>query len=143
MPSRIIQCPSAQPQMPGALVHGVVDAASGKILYLDVPSATTPELLASTAPLLPTQVLRFTAECQEGSCAHFVGSECSLVDRLVQILPASTAELPRCAIRSHCRWFLQRGKQACLRCCDIVTDEFTRSETLARLAEPPKDTVSR
>src|ERR1700722_11260086 len=136
MPQRILQCPSAQPNMHGAQVHGVVDAASRKILSLDIPVPATPELLASTAPLLPTQVLRFTAECQGGSCGHFTGSACSLVDRLVEILPASTVELPRCAIRANCRWFQQRGRQACLRCDQIVTDEYQRAEAMSSLAQP-------
>jgi hypothetical protein len=129
-------CPSAQPDMPGAKVHGVVDPASGRVLYLDVPVAATPELLATTSPLLPTEVLRFSAPCQGSICAHFADSACTLGDRLVHILPASSAALPSCAIRPTCRWFRQQGGQACARCDNIVTDEFSRSAIMAALADP-------
>jgi hypothetical protein len=122
--------------MPGTAIHGVLDAASGRILYLDSPQPVTPQLLAATAPLLPTQVLRLSAPCQKEACGHFTGSECSLVDRLVQILPATTKDLPHCAIRPACRWFRERAAQACIRCATIVTDEFVRSKAMAELAEP-------
>jgi hypothetical protein len=135
MSQQTIHCPSAQPDMPGAKVHGVVDAVTGRILHLDAPVPVTPELLASTAPLLPTEVLRFTAECQGGRCIHFRNSQCNLADKLVQILPPNSEGLPRCAIRSSCRWFLQRGRDACLRCNEIVTDEYTRGELMGQLAE--------
>ena len=59
-PARTLCCPSAQPDMPGAVVHGVVDAASGRVAYLDKPQPVTPELLAMAAPLKPTEVLRFS-----------------------------------------------------------------------------------
>jgi hypothetical protein len=133
---RVVQCPSAQPNMPGAAIHGVVDAASGRIQHLSAPEAVTPELLAMTAPLLPTQVLRISAPCQGGACGHFNGTVCTLVDRIVQIMPATDSALPFCAIRSSCRWFSQRGRAACMRCDQIVTDEFVRDESMTALTVP-------
>lgn len=132
----VVQCPSAQPTMLGAVIHGVVDAASGKIQHLSTPEPVTPELLAMTAPLLPTQVLRISAPCQGGACGHFNGTACTLVDRIVQIMPASDSSLPYCAIRATCRWFGQRGKAACMRCDQIVTDEFVRDEQMTALTVP-------
>ncbi|WP_158822080.1 hypothetical protein [Granulicella sp. S156] len=132
----VVQCPSAQPSMLGAVIHGVVDAASGKIQHLSTPEPVTPELLAMTAPLLPTQVLRISAPCQGGACGHFNGTACTLVDRIVQIMPASDSSLPYCAIRATCRWFSQRGKAACMRCDQIVTDEFVRDEQMTALTVP-------
>jgi hypothetical protein len=132
----VVQCPSAQPAMPGAVIHGVVDAASGKIQHLSTPEPVTPELLAMTAPLLPTQVLRISAPCQGGACGHFNGTDCTLVDRIVQIMPVTDSALPSCAIRANCRWFSQRGRAACMRCDQIVTDEFVRDEQMASLTIP-------
>ena len=131
-----LQCPSAQASIPGAVVHGVLDAATGTIAYLNSPVPVTSDLLASTGPLLPTEVLRFSAACQEGGCGHYTGAACSLVQRLVQIVPASAAELPRCSIRATCRWFFQERQAACHRCVTIVTDEYARSEQMAVVAAP-------
>lgn len=131
-----LQCPSAQPNMPGAVIHGVVDAASGRVLPLESSLPVTDSLLASTAPLLPTQILRFSAACQESACGHYTGSACSLVTRLVQILPSSGTSIERCTIRPTCRWYFQEGLHACHRCTTIVTDEFSRTEALAALADP-------
>lgn len=130
-------CPSAQPHVPGAAIHGVVDAATGRIVYLETRVPVTPELLASTFPMLPTQIVRVSAPCQEGACAHFADSACTLGERLVSILPASEQTLTRCAIRVSCRWFHERGKAACLRCELIITDEYTRNIALDSIAAPP------
>lgn len=131
-----LHCPSTQPNLPGTVIHGVVDAASGRIAYLDTPQPATPELLASTAPLLPTEVLRLSGPCQEKACGHFTGSRCSLVDRLVQILPASPTKPERCPIRSTCRWFSEHSFEACARCSLIVTDSFARAPELLSLSTP-------
>ncbi len=123
--------------MPGAVVHGVVDAASGRVAYLATPQPVTPELLAMTAPLQPTEVLRFSAACAEDSCRHFTGSACSLVQRLVQIVPAPTAPLPACAVRRTCRWFVEQGRSACVRCSEIVTDGYDHNPLLTEASQPP------
>lgn len=136
-PARSLCCPSAQPDMPGAVVHGVVDTASGKVAYLETPQPVTPDLLAMTAPLQPTEVLRFSAACAEDSCRHYTGSCCSLVQRLVQIVPAPAAELPACSVRRTCRWFVEQGKSACFRCSEIVTDGYDRNPLLAEASQPP------
>jgi len=137
MSDSALLCPSAQPHVPGAAVHGVVDSATGRIAYLEARVPVTPELLASTSPMLPTQVLRVSAPCQEESCAHFANSTCTLGERLVSILPASEQTIVRCAIRVSCRWFHEQGKAACLRCDLIVTDEYTRNTALDSVATPP------
>ena len=137
--ARSLCCPSAQPGMPGAVVHGVVDAASGRVAYLQTPQPVTPELLAMTAPLQPTEVLRFSAACAGDSCRHYTGSCCSLVQRLVQIVPAPEAfTLPACSVRRTCRWFVEQGKAACLRCSEIVTDGYDRDPLLAAASQPPE-----
>lgn len=134
--SRTLLCPSAQPEMPGAMIHGVLDARTGCIQPLDRPEPLTESLIALTQPLLPTEVLRISAVCQQSRCGHFTGSTCSLGERLVQILPASGGNVPRCAIRSDCRWFAEQGSKACMRCNLIVTDGFLRSETMTLLSKP-------
>jgi hypothetical protein len=131
-------CPSAQPEMADAVILGVrgATADSPNLRYLDEPAPVTDGLLALTAPLAPTEVYRFAARCEEGSCVHFDGSDCRLATRIVQILPAVVDTLPACRIRPTCRWFLQEGRPACFRCPDIVTSSDDRSEMMARAATP-------
>ena len=131
-----LQCPSAQPHLHEATIHGVVDSASGRIVHLDHPVPVTDALLNATSPLLPTELLRFAAPCQRESCGHFTRNHCSLVERLVQIMPAVSLTPPACSIRANCRWFAERGRPACLRCDGILTDDAFRDETIAALATP-------
>jgi hypothetical protein len=48
-----------------------------------------------------------------------------LPGRLAELLePAeSSAQLPRCAIRAHCRWYAQSGRDACQLCPLVSTRE--------------------
>ncbi len=131
----MLHCPSSQPDMPEAKIHAVLDAASGRMLSLEEPLAASPDILAATLPLLPTQVLRFSSPCQGASCGHFAESRCTLIDKLVMIVP-SEERLPVCAIRRNCLWFRQQGGHACVRCHAIVTDSTTRSEEMIKAATP-------
>jgi hypothetical protein len=115
--------PSAQPEMEGSRVLGVVGgtADSPQLAYLNQYLPITDELIAMTQPVKPTQVMRFAAPCQEKACCHFDGTNCNLVTRIVQILPAVTEALPACLIRPTCRWYQQEGRHACQRCPQIIT----------------------
>ena len=126
-------CPSAQPDMEGSRVLGVVGGPphAPEIAYLNQPLPVSREILALTGEIEPTQLLRFAAPCQENKCCHFDGTKCSLVTRIVRILPAVADALPACLIRPGCRWYEQEGSAACIRCPQIVTrvidpDERTR-----------------
>ena len=121
--------------MPDAVIHGVMDA-SGRVAHLQTAVPVTPELLASTYPLRPTEVLRFSAPCAGGSCVHFANDACSLGERLVTILPAAPQAVVPCAIRAGCRWFAERGRAACARCDAVVTDAYARDAEMERIATP-------
>jgi hypothetical protein len=131
-------CPSAQPEMQGAVLLGVLQSSdSGRqIAYVDRILPVTDALLAKTGPIEPTEVLRFAAPCQERKCQHFDGTDCRLVTRIVQILPAVVDALPLCTIRATCRWFGQEGRSACLRCPQIVSQVLDPSSELRRAATP-------
>ena len=135
-----LMCPSAQPETPGALVLGVIDhdASPPEVQYLDQPQPVTPELLALAEPVRPTEVLRFAATCQEGLCSHWSGHDCSLVTRLVQLVPAASLALPPCRIRTDCRWFHQRGREACRRCPLVVTQDEAPTDAMRQAATPVK-----
>ncbi|MCA2699690.1 MAG: nitrogen fixation protein, partial [Microcystis sp. M179S2] len=55
---------------------------------------------------------------------------------VAQGLAEVTDTLPPCRIRQNCRWWLQEGKAACLRCPQVVTDNYNPSETFVKVAEP-------
>ncbi|HLQ51924.1 MAG TPA: hypothetical protein VK129_10530 [Terriglobales bacterium] len=135
-PQRALLCPSAQPDMEGARVLGVVSgsAEQSQVAYLSSNVPVTAGLLATAAPLKPTEVFRFAAHCEEKKCRHFDGSHCQLATRIVQILPAVTDGLPPCLIRAECRWFQQEGKAACMRCPQVVTESYEPGEDFKRAA---------
>jgi len=109
-------------------VLGVVRREPDLMLeYLNQPLPATPEILATAAPLKPTEVFRLAATCAEGMCPHFDGADCQLAARVVQILPAVVDFLPPCIIRKECRWYSQEGGAACKRCPAVTTVSYDLS----------------
>jgi hypothetical protein len=47
--------------------------------------------------------------------------------------------LPACRIRPDCRWFVQEGRAACLRCPQIVTYSVNPTEELSLAATPERN----
>jgi len=119
-------CPSSQPEMPGAVVFGVIDGTIERphVTHLVQPLPATDEVLSLSGPVMPTEVFRIAAPCVGTGCKHFDGSNCRLVTRIVDQLPAVAEVLPPCTIRPSCRWWQQEGKAACMRCPQIVTHNY-------------------
>jgi hypothetical protein len=131
-------CPSAQPSMPDAHVFGIVigGEANPEVAWLEEPLPVSEELLAKVEGAEPQQVFRVTAPCQESLCVHYDGAQCQLAVRIVQILPAVTEALPPCRLRASCRWYLQEGRPACLRCPQVITHNYQPSEQVLQAARP-------
>ncbi|MBV8092431.1 MAG: hypothetical protein JOY71_18100 [Acetobacteraceae bacterium] len=120
-----ILCPSAEPDMEGARIFGVQTGNPDqgfRVGYLTEAQPVTPDILAASGDVKPTQVLRVAAHCMGNGCKHFDGHDCKLAARIVSMLDPVVSGLPRCAIRPTCRWFRQEGRAACLRCPQMVTD---------------------
>lgn len=132
-PARI-QCPSSRPDMPDSAVFGVVlgSAEQPRVAYLNQTRPVTEDLLALAGPVAPTEVFRFAAPCAGGACQHFDGTDCRLATRIVEGLPSAVDQLPDCAIRDSCRWWLQEGAEACFRCPLIASETYGTAE----LGEP-------
>jgi len=120
-------CPSA-PAEPGAALIGIVEA-DGRVANVTTPlvidAAFIAAARASGGP--PEERFRFSSPCQQERCGHWTGRECGLIGHLHRaVAEAGKAEsgqpLPRCSIRASCRWWLQRGREACAICPLIVTD---------------------
>jgi hypothetical protein len=131
-------CPSAQTDWPGAVAFGVVAGSveEPRVRHLAEPLPVTDQLLAMTHPLRATEVLRIAAPCAGSACVHFDGENCQLVTRITRLLPVVADALPPCSIRPTCRWWLQEGKSACMRCPQIVTDNYDPQGSLKEAIEP-------
>jgi hypothetical protein len=129
-------CPSAPPEIEGAVAFGVVDhsADTPEVLYFEEPLPVTPELLALASPLRPTEVFRFGATCQQRGCAHWGGKTCNLAERIVDGIEPGTLA-PICQLRPTCRWFAERGARACVRCAAIVTQDERPTEAIREAAK--------
>lgn len=118
-------CPSAPARVGGSVVIGVRLGVSGgaRIVPTDKPIPVTQQIIDFAAPLEPGEVFRFAANCESAVCPHFVDRKCQIAVGAVARLDEVVTELPRCSIRSQCRWFRQEGPPICLRCPQIVTQE--------------------
>ena len=93
----------------------------------------------------PESRYRFSGPCHEAGCPQWTGGGCFVVDHILDgqgeaaesgaqagVQPTS---LPPCGIRGSCRWFHQRGANACAVCPLVVADMGYRYIPLpARLA---------
>lgn len=133
---RDLTCPSAQPDMEGARIIGVITgtAKNPQIAYL-VPGVTIDAGVTSPiGGLEPTQIFRYAAKCEKSRCSHFDGARCSLAGRIVAQLPEVVDALPPCQVRSTCRWYAEQGGAACRRCPQVVTMIPRRDDALNRAA---------
>jgi hypothetical protein len=131
-------CPSAQPDMDGASVFGLVQGtpAAPRVAYLDRIIPLTPAIAAAAAPVEPAEVFRIGAPCASAGCQHFADGRCRLAARLVRTLPSVVVHAPPCALRPHCMWWGQEGVAACVRCPQIVTHMHGASPQLQAAADP-------
>lgn len=133
-------CPSAQPDWDEARLFAVVGGTPERpeTAYLDRTRAVSPELLELAGPVRPTEVFRFAAPCAGCACGHFDEGEqrCRLARKIVRFTPTVATVLPRCAIRTRCRWWQQEGVAACRRCPQVVTDNFLPSAEMREAADP-------
>jgi hypothetical protein len=107
-----------------------------RLVYLEELLPVQEDVLAMAGPVKPTEVFRLAAPCVEKACCHFDGKDCKLATRIVQILPAVVDALPPCRIRAECRWYLQEGGSACMRCPQVITQNCSPSAEMVRAATP-------
>lgn len=137
-------CPSAEPQMDGSVVFGVIGGTvdEPRVGYLDAAQPVTDELLARAGQFAPTEIFRFAARCAGDACLHFDGTNCRLASRIVEHAQVVVDVLPFCQVRSRCRWWLQEGREACLRCPQIVTRSYEAAAELRLAATGDSGTAS-
>lgn len=122
---RQYSCPSATCEE-GAILLGIV-GAEGVLGYLTPQMAVDAEFCREAREgTKPETRFRFAQPCVEDRCAQWVGSHCDLIHQVlnspegVRIMDASYGALPKCSIRTTCRWFAQAAGRACAVCPWIV-----------------------
>jgi hypothetical protein len=135
---RQLLCPSGRLEAGDSRVFGILSgsAEQPRVHYLPKTLPLDQELLGQTQAITPTEVFRIASNCDEKQCAHFDGHQCQLVLRVVDQFPEAADTLPACAIRRDCRWWKQSGKAACLRCPQIITDNYHPSDLEKQVATP-------
>ncbi|MDV3348620.1 hypothetical protein SPB21_34180 [Leptothoe sp. ISB3NOV94-8A] len=137
-------CPSGRPEIEDSRVFGIVTgtAEQPQVNYLKKTIPLDEELLSQTQAVTPTEVFRIASPCQANKCVHFDGQDCRLVMRVADQLPHVTETLPPCAIRRDCRWWKQEGKSACMRCPQILTDNYHPTELEVQVSGDPRGHLS-
>jgi hypothetical protein len=116
-------CPSA-PCMEGALLLGVRTEA-GRLSYVQPPTRIDAAFVErAQAKGRPESRFRFSMPCIEAGCSQWTGTACAVAERVIEQEGSGevATRLPPCAIRRTCRWFHQRGAEACTVCPLVVAD---------------------
>ena len=118
-------CPSAPPE-PDSVLFGLV-ISPGEVAYVSPGIPATPELLPALGRSeIPIENrARFAGRCMEHRCVQWSGDgggRCGLADRALAALAIETPleTLPRCGIRSTCRWYFQHRGKACAACPEVI-----------------------
>ncbi|AVH63807.1 MULTISPECIES: nitrogen fixation protein [unclassified Nostoc] len=130
-------CPSARPESEDSVVFGIISGtvAEPHVTYLKQPIPITDELIAKASPVTPAEIFRTAAPCATKACLHFDGEDCRLAKQIAGKLTAVAEELPPCSIRRDCRWWNQEGKAACMRCPQVITDNYNPSEVTIQVSK--------
>ena len=131
MPRRApLQCPSAPIDEPRAKVLGVV-GADGRLIFAREPIAIDAAFKERARQgRNPNKRFRFVTPCIQSGCRHWQEGRCVVADIVTdEVTTASTPEelaapLPACPIRPACRWYAQRGEEACRVCPQVVSHIF-------------------
>ncbi|AOJ05432.1 MULTISPECIES: hypothetical protein [Burkholderia] len=116
-------CPSAPAESASAVLGAVMD--SGTVAYISPKIPISRELLdglrANGVPV--ENRVRFLGPCLGGKCAQWTGHRCGLADAIVNqpaVLSPPEEGLPKCGIRSTCRWYAQHASAACMQCPVVI-----------------------
>jgi hypothetical protein len=117
-------CPSAQPDAEEARIIGIVEGTAEKpqVAYLQKGVAVSAEMSVPPPGISATRIFRFSGKCVGSACGQFGDGQCQLGKTITQMLAPTVDELPACTIRATCRWFAENGRDACLRCPQVMTN---------------------
>jgi hypothetical protein len=123
--------PQGKPMCPsfrcaeGALLLGIVKP-DGLVAFANSPLVVTKDFvdIAQAGSRVPEKRFRFAGPCQSCKCSNWNKGDCEIVE-LAVAWPGERSErdLPDCSIRPDCKWYLQRGDEACRVCPEITTQD--------------------
>lgn len=121
-------CPSSS-CTPGNLLLGIV-RPDGTLAQVRPPLELDETFVerARAGERAPETRMRFAGPCVTSQCRQWTGDRCGVADLVADTaagLPTAVAAglpagLPPCAIRATCRWWAQRGADACRICPAVV-----------------------
>jgi hypothetical protein len=117
-----LACPSA-PARAGASLLAIM-GSDGRLAHVSPPIPVDEAFVAAASRHgRPEARMRFTAPCLREGCAQWTGSSCGVIEEVLATgaHEDQPARLPRCDIRSGCRWYRQEGGAACRACPLVVT----------------------
>lgn len=135
-----ILCPSSRCK-DGAIVLGIV-LPNNTIAYADQRYSLHAQQASDMQqhPIAPEKRFRFSSPCAQCGCGQWQkdssnehGGHCGVIESVLSTPqpPGLSKELPSCSIRTQCRWFIQRGEEACSVCRYVVTDSAIMTEAEA------------
>ena len=132
-------CPSSRAK-PGAQLLGVRQR-EGTIAILPQALPVDDDFMqvVQQDPTPPEQRFRFSNKCVENGCEQWTGKSCGVIERVVEYLDQVPVKqtLPACSIRPACRWYAQRGSDACRICPYVLTEITTEELAEAGLLQTP------
>lgn len=123
MPDQPKNCPSRSCQE-GTHLLGVM-TQSGSLAYLRGLQPVDVDFVTKAGRQgRPESRFRFSGPCLEDACPQWTGTSCHIANVVVNKTVSSSTRhrLPACGIRSSCRWYFQRGADACAVCPTVVAD---------------------
>jgi len=128
-------CPSSTAAHATVFLGMITSGARVAYVTPNVPiTPETVDVLVDDGGTLESQY-RFAGGCVTHACGYWTGGHCGLGAEVAAQSPRVLAEdpalarLPRCGIRSRCRWFAEQGTAACHVCPLVVTDSRGAART--------------
>ena len=116
-------CPSAR-CIRGNLLLGIVQA-NGSVNLVPEPLEVTAKFVEiANEGRQPESRFRFAGLCQKRACYKWTDTGCGVAQTLVANMnwldPGDP--IPECSIRSHCRWYHEKGLDICRGCQWVITE---------------------
>jgi hypothetical protein len=111
-------CPSSICQEGSSLI-GII-TSEGTVNYLDNPIKIDKIFVEEAYKGRdPHSRFRFAGNCAKNGCEHWNknGKKCGLIEKLEKV---SDSFNEHCEIRAKCRWYNQKGIDACKICTNVI-----------------------